>query len=279
MVKESKMLVTLKSGAQKWMTKHELKQHNKRLDSLKELYIKYINEGIISPDSDKMTVVRQMIDEGVKLMYAIGHIADLITVTGYNRVKNEVNHMIPKKDFVEIVKFVAYHDKEKIKNFDDSKLTKKLFKEIDESLFKINFKRTFYSQYINFDEFSTSESPKNVIFPKLDYIKNNSRFKEIVNSCAKSRIYLDEQLWPQYKEYADIAEFASDGDLTYDRYKKLVDYNYYTGDEDPRFQGQDKRWEKLLDTFLYNYKLCKTYGYEFFGPVEAEVLKHYNNIA
>ena len=42
MAKESKMLVTLKSGAQKWMTKHELKQHNKRLDSLKELYIKYI---------------------------------------------------------------------------------------------------------------------------------------------------------------------------------------------------------------------------------------------
>ena len=105
-----------------------------------------------------------------------------------------------------------------------------------------------------------------------DFVK---KFKEIVQSCAKARKYLDEKLWPQYKEYAALAEYVSGGDLSYERYKKLVDYQYYTGDEDKRFQGQDKRWEKMAENFLMVYRLCKKYGYGYFDDIENEI---YNNM-
>ena len=256
------------------MTKREFNAYNKRLEALKSLYGKYVSDGHISNNDSKQVIVRQMIDNGVHLMCTIGEIADEITITGYDKVVNEVNNMISKKDFVDIVRFVAYHDKEKNKNYDDTKLTARLLKEIDESVFKINFKRTFYNQYINMDDYSMVDTPKNVDFPKLKYCKNNKKLKEIVNSCAKARRYLDDTLWPMYKEY------ASDGDLTYDRYKKLVDYSYYTDDSDPRFQGQEKRWQKLVETFLYNYRLCKKYGFnDYFQEVEEEVFKLKSNAA
>ena len=140
-----------------------------------------------------------------------------------------------------------------------------MLKEIDESVFNINFKRVFYNQFIEFNDFAIVETPENVIFPKIKYSTNNKKFKEIVQSCAKARKYLDEKLWPQYKEYAALAEYVSGGDLSYERYKKLVDYQYYTGDEDKRFQGQDKRWEKMAENFLMVYRLCKKYGYVKFA--------------
>ena len=59
------------------------------------------------------------------------------------------------------------------------------------------------------------------------------------------------------------------------KYKKLVDYQHYTGIDDKRFQGQDKRWEKMAENFLTVYRLCKKYGYDYFNNIENEI---YNNM-
>ena len=273
MERTGKMLITLKNGEQKWMTKREFNNYKKRLTSLKSLYDQYVDYGFINNALSIQEKVQIVVDMGVELMGIIGTTADKITITGYNSVKAQVNRNITKEDFVNIVKFVC--TREDGEGVDDTKLTSKMLKEIDESVFKINFKRVFYNQFIEFNDFAVVEDPKDVIFPKIKYSTNNKKFKEIVKSCAKARKYLDQKLWPQYKEYAALAEYITDGDLTYERYKKLVDYKYYTGDEDKRFQSQDKRWEKLVENFLNVYRLCKKYGYNYFESVENEI---YNNL-
>lgn len=272
MERKGKILVTLKSGTQKWMTKSEYDHYLKRLDSLKVLYDQYVEYGFINDSLSMIDKVQSIVNMGVELMGVIGTTADKITITGFNSVKSQVNRNITKEDFVNIVKFVCTHQDSE--NIDDSKLTKKMLKEIDESVFNINFKRVFYNQFIEFNDFAIVETPENVIFPKIKYSTNNKKFKEIVQSCAKARKYLDEKLWTQYKEYAALAEYVSGGDLSYERYKKLVDYQYYTGDEDKRFQGQDKRWEKMAENFLMVYRLCKKYGYGYFDDIENEILNN-----
>lgn len=272
MGKESKLLFTLKNGEQKWMTKREYNQYIKRLDSLKPHYEEFVEMGFINDDMSTNEKVHILVDLGVELMGTIGVTADKITISGYNSVKNQVNQFISKEDFVEFVKFVSIH--ENTDNVDDAKLTEKLLKEIDKAVYNVNFRNSIYNQYIEFNDFVVPKSPKNVIFPKIEFEKNK-KFKEIVNSCAKARKYLDNILWPQYKQYADIAEYVTKGYLTYENYKQLVDYKYYTGDEDPRFQGQNKRWEKLLENFMKSYKLCKKFGYDYFDEVENYILENH----
>lgn len=262
---ESKILFTLKNGEKKWMTKREYNQYIKRLSSLKSRYDEYLE---LFPAFDTMSVnekVHDLVNMGVDLMYTIGKVADEITIIGYDDIKNQVNHHISKADFIHFVKFIASNENND--NIDDTKLTTKLLKEIDNVVFKINFKNSIYDQYIQFNDFVVPNNPKNVIFPKIEF-KKNKKFKEIVNSCAKARRYLDKVLWPEYKKYADLAFYVTQGKLNYEDYKQLVDYQYYTGDDDPRFQGQNKRWEKLIENFMKSYKLCKEFGYNYFDEVE-----------
>ncbi len=270
---KGKLLITLKSGDQKWMTKSEYKHYLKRLESLKSLYDEYVKYGLIDDSLSVIDKVQSIVNMGSELMGIICNTADKITITGYNSVKSQVNSNIIKEDFIEIVKFVSSHIDDD-HSVDDTKLTKKMLQEIDKSVFKINFKKIFYNQFIEFNDFAVPESPKNVIFPKIKY-SNNKKFKEIVKSCAKARQYLDQKLWPQYKEYAALAEYVTAGDLSYEKYKKLVDYQHYTGIDDKRFQGQDKRWEKMAENFLTVYRLCKKYGYDYFNNIENEI---YNNM-
>ena len=271
--REGKMLFTLKNGEQKWMTKREYKNYIKHLESIKSIYNEYVEYGDIDPKLSQIEQVHQVVDLGVNLMSIIGNTADSITISGYNRIKNEVNEKISKADFVDIVKYVSTHLDED-NNGDDEKLTKKLLKDINATIYKINLKRIFYTKFNSEKDFIVPEDSCEVIFPKLKEM-NNKRFKEIVKSCAKARKYLDQTLWPQYQDYASLVEYITKGEISYKEYKKLVDYKYYTGDEDKRFQNQDKRWEKLVENFLYAYKLCKKYGYnDYFREVEDTIYNY-----
>ena len=272
-MEKGKLLFELKNGEKKWMTKSEYNHYINRLSSLKSLYEDYVENEFIDSNLSVNEQIHQIVDLGIELMGIICSTADKITIVGYNSVKSQVNKNITKEDFVEIIKFVSHHMDNN--SADDTKLTQKMLKEIDKSVFKINFKRVFYNQFIEFNDFAVTETPENIVFPKIKYSTNNKKFKEIVNSCAKARQYLDQKLWPQYKEYAALAEYVSHGDLNYERYKKLVDYKYYTGNDDKRFQTQDKRWEKLVKNFLDAYRLCKKYDYNYFEDVENEI---YNNL-
>ena len=272
-MEKGKLLFELKNGEKKWMTKSEYNHYINRLSSLKSLYEDYVENEFIDSKLPVNEQIHQIVDLGIELMDIICSTADKITIVGYNSVKSQVNKNITKEDFVEIIKFVSHHMDNN--SADDTKLTQKMLKEIDKSVFKINFKRVFYNQFIEFNDFAVTETPENIVFPKIKYSTNNKKFKEIVNSCAKARQYLDQKLWPQYKEYAALAEYVSHGDLNYERYKKLVDYKYYTGSDDKRFQTQDKRWEKLVKNFLDAYRLCKKYDYNYFEDVENEI---YNNL-
>ena len=272
-MEKGKLLFELKNGEKKWMTKSEYNHYINRLSSLKSLYEDYVENEFIDSKLPVNEQIHQIVDLGIELMGIICSTADKITIVGYNSVKSQVNKNITKEDFVEIIKFVSHHMDNN--SADDTKLTQKMLKEIDKSVFKINFKRVFYNQFIEFNDFAVTETPENIVFPKIKYSTNNKKFKEIVNSCAKARQYLDQKLWPQYKEYAALAEYVSHGDLNYERYKKLVDYKYYTGNDDKRFQTQDKRWEKLVKNFLDAYRLCKKYDYNYFEDVENEI---YNNL-
>lgn len=272
-MEKGKLLFELKNGEKKWMTKSEYNHYINRLSSLKSLYEDYVENEFIDSNLSVNEQIHQIVDLGIELMGIICSTADKITIVGYNSIKSQVNKNITKEDFVEIIKFVSHHMDNN--STDDTKLTQKMLKEIDKSVFKINFKRVFYNQFIEFNDFAVTETPENIVFPKIKYSTNNKKFKEIVNSCAKARQYLDQKLWPQYKEYAALAEYVSHGDLDYERYKKLVDYKYYTGNDDKRFQTQDKRWEKLVKNFLDAYRLCKKYDYNYFEDVENEI---YNNL-
>ena len=264
---EGKVQVTLRSGERKWMTRREYRAYLKRLEALKSIYQQYVKYNIVDTNLPDVDQIRSIVEMGNDLMNSICEIADSITVAGYNRVKNEVSQKITKGEFTDIVRYVSRH-LDKDKSIDDEKFTARLLKDIDATIYKINLKRSFYTNFNEFKDFVVPEDSTNVIFPKLD-AKNNKRFKEIVKSCAKARNYLDTQLWPTFHEYSDVAEYISKGDLNYDKYKQLVDYMHYENNDDKRFQNQKKRYKLLIENFVKSYLLCKKYGYEYFTDVEA----------
>ena len=277
---EGKLLFTLKSGEKKWMTKREYNAYIKRLKSLETLYNDYVDCKIIEDNMATVDQIQTLVSMGNNLMSSICESADSITVSGYNRVTNEVSNKITKPEFIEIVKYVSKHLDAESNVTEDEKLTEKLLKDIDEITYKINLKRIFYSNFNEFNDYvipDPCESNK-VIFPKLSKI-NNKRFKEIVKSCAKARKYIDEHLWPAFQEYASVAEYVSNGDLNYDRYKQLVDYMHYENTEDPRYINKiDKRYKVLSDKFINSYTLCKKYGYdEYFEDVENMIINDSRN--
>lgn len=87
MEKTGKILITLKSGEQKWMTKREYNNYKKRLSSLKDLYDQYVEYGFINNALSIKEKVQTIVNMGVELMGVIGTTADKITITGYNSVK------------------------------------------------------------------------------------------------------------------------------------------------------------------------------------------------
>ena len=279
MATTSKMLITLKSGKTKWMTKREYNSYIQRLASLKTVYDQYVEYGYIDPNEDKQKQVQALVELGSNLMCQICNMADSITISGFNRIKNEISDKINKEDFINIVKYVAARlDKEQNTIKDDEKFTAKLLKDIDASIYKINFKRIFYTNYIDFKEFNLPEESNQVVFPKLKELKNNKQFKEIVKSCAKARKYIDSKLWPAFYEYGSVAEYITDGELDYPQYKQLVDYLHYADIEDKRFQSQKKRYKLLIKNFLKGYSLCKKYGYDYFDEVESAIVdQNYDN--
>lgn len=270
---EGKILVTLKTGEQAWMTKREYRNYLKRLEALKSLYDQYEKYEIIDSNDTPTQQIKHLVELGSFLMSEICELADSITVAGYNRVKNEVSQKISKDDFVNIVKYVAGHLNTD-KTIDDTKLTDKLLKNIDQTIYKINLKRIFYTNFVECNDFSVPEDNEKIVFPRLQ-AKNDKRFKEIVKSCAKARKYIDEKLWPAMYEYGKVAEYISKGDLNYPRYKQLVDYVHYADNEDDRFQNQKKRYVIMAKNFMNAYTLSKRYGYNFFDNVELEI---YNTV-
>ena len=82
MEKTGKILITLKSGEQKWMTKREYNNYKKRLSSLKDLYDQYVEYGFINNALSIKEKVQTIVNMGVELMGVIGTTADKITITG-----------------------------------------------------------------------------------------------------------------------------------------------------------------------------------------------------
>ena len=245
---EGKMLVTLKSGEVKWMTKREYLAYLKRLESLKSVYDEYVKYKLIDVSDDVQTQVQSLVNKGSELLCSICELADSITISGYNRIKNEVSSKITKAEFTDIVRYVSRH-LDKDKTSDDEKFTAKLLKDIDETIYKINLKRIFYTNFDEFNDYVIPEESNKVIFPKLNS-KVNQRFKEIVKSCAKARYHIDTQLWPAMREYAEVAEYITKGDIDYTKYKQLVDYLHYADNDDSRFQNQKKRYKIMAQNFI-----------------------------
>lgn len=271
--REGKMLVTLRSGEQKWMTKREYLNYLKRLEALKSVYDEFVKYDIIDFSAGIEEQVHELVNKGCELMFDICNLADSITISGYNRIKNEISSKITKAQFIEIVRYVSNH-LDSDKTIDDAKFTAKLLKEVDEAIYKINLNRIFYINFAEFNDFAIPDDSQKVAFPKLD-TKINKRFKEIVKSCAKVRHELDKKLWPAMREYAAVAEYITKGHLDYIRFKQLVDYQYYADNDDKRFQNLNKRFKIMAKKFMDVYKLCKTYGYDnYFEDVEALIYKY-----
>lgn len=267
---EGKSLFTLNDGTKKLMTKQEFKNYLKRLESLKTKYDEYVKEGFLTEDMTTVQKVHTLVNLGDSLMCEICENADFITVTGVNRVHNEVSPKIDKNVFIEFVKFYAKNCSKDKENVQETKIFSKILKDIEQSVYKINLKRLFYMAFFSEDEIVVPIDVKHAEFPRLTPEKNK-KFKEILRSCAKTRNYIDKELWPQYDEYAEVAEYVTNGEISREKYKQLVDYQHYSGNDEKRFNTFDKKWQKLYDLFLERYSLCKKYGYGYFDDIEAAI--------
>ena len=268
---EGKSLFTLNDGTKKLMTKQEFRNYLKRLEALKTKYDSFLETGFISDDMTEVEKIHILVDLGDSLMCEICENADLITVTGVNRVQNEVSQKIDKDVFIEFVKFYAKNCSKDKEDIQETKIFEKILKDIEQSVYKINLKRLFYMTFISEDEIVVPVDVKHTEFPRLTPEKNK-KFKEILNSCAKTRNYIDKELWPQYEEYAEIAEYVTKGEISREKYKQLVDYQHYSSNDEKRFNTFDKKWQKLHDLFIERYMLCKKYGYDYFDDIETKIL-------
>ena len=88
----------------------------------------------------------------------------------------------------------------------------------------------------------------------------DEEFEKIMEDSAKKREYINKVLYGQYKTYAKAAEYITKLELTYGKFKQLVDWEYYKEGGYPSPTTPAKLWS-IFNRFNESIRLVNKYGF------------------
>lgn len=226
----------------------------------------YHNPNIwIDPKSSIEDQVRSMVLLANEIQSEICNCADSIKIDNYKDIKELIG--INKDSWKKVVSFNSKKDSVRQRTLD------KHIRKTEE-----NIKSEMYTQF-HLDALNANNSLPLVPDKNVDCEVNaimDDCYIEILNESTNTRTYIDNILYKKYRQLANAAEYITHGDVTYDRFKLMVDLEHYLGGyPNP---GSAAKIDKAICRFLEAYYLLTKYHSPLFSAHFDKCMAVYNNM-
>ena len=161
---------------------------------------------------------------------------------------------IDKKTYMDFVNITALKNNDKLKE----KAISRFENDFSNRLVIANLRHSFLESYMSGDDLKITDQDNYEYKPFEDY--KSEEFEKIMEDSAKKREYINKTLYSQYKKYAAAAEYITNLELTYSKFKNLVDWEYYKDGGYPTPTTPGRLWS-IFNKYNEAIRLMKTYGF------------------
>ena len=239
------------------MPKKERKQmteEQKREKKLQKLYIYYAKAdselGLSGKDINIQ--VQNLVTACLDIQAEICKSSDSIRIDDLTKIQDITN--IDKKTYMDFVKICALKNNDKLKE----KAIQKFEGDFENRLVIANLRHAFLESYMSGNELKITDGSNYEYKPFADY--RSEEFEKIMEDSAKKREYINKTLYGQYKAYAKAAEYITKLELSYGKFKQLVDWEYYKDGGYPTPTTPGKLWS-VFNRFNESLRLIDKYGF------------------
>ena len=235
--------------AKKQLTAEEKKE--KRLQKLAIIYGQVDDELHISgkPINEQVHI---LVDKCNELQGQICQYADSIKIDDLTKVQDITD--IDKKTYLDFVNICALKNKDKLKE----KAIAKFEGDFENRLFISNLRHSFLESYMSGYDLKITDEDNQEYKPYSDY--KSEEFERIMEDSAKTRMFINDVLYKQYKKYAAAAEYITKLELNYGDFKKLVDWEHYKEGGYPTPTTPAKLWS-IFDKYNNAIRLMEKYEF------------------
>ena len=235
--------------AKKQLTAEEKKE--KRLQKLAIIYGQVDDELHISgkPINEQ---VHMLVNKCNELQGQICQYADSIKIDDLAKVQDITD--IDKKTYLDFVNICALKNKDKLKE----KAIAKFEGDFENRLFISNLRHSFLESYMSGYDLKITDEDNQEYKPYSDY--KSEEFERIMEDSAKTRMFINDVLYKQYKKYAAAAEYITKLELNYGDFKKLVDWEHYKEGGYPTPTPPAKLWS-IFDKYNNAIRLMEKYEF------------------
>lgn len=236
------------------MAKKQLSEKEKKEKKLQKLYHKYLEvDGELNLSGkpvDKQ--VRTLVGACMDIQAEICKMSDSIKIDDLLKVQDITD--IDKKTYLDFVNITALKNNDKLKE----KAITRFENDFSNRLVIANMRHSFLESYMSGNDLKITDQDNYEYKPFEDY--KSEEFEKIMEDSAKKREYINKTLYSQYKKYAAAAEYVTDLELTYAKFKNLVDWEYYKDGGYPTPTTPGRLWS-IFNKYNEAIRLMKTYGF------------------
>lgn len=220
----------------------------KKMQKLQSIYQEVVSTYNIDTSASMFDQVHNMVVKAEDIQGQICCLADEIKIDAYEEIKNIAP--LTKGDWTDIVKITAA--RETLKDKTRQKYIDKTITAAKSSMCK----NIHLLENLDANEISDMKIMSENSFD-VDYSETqDSEYNTLLESSVQNRIRINEILYAEYNKLATAAEYITKGEVTRPRFKKMVDYLHYQGEDD-----KPGRLTKAILNFLEAEYLQTRYGF------------------
>lgn len=218
------------------MAKKQLTEEEKKEKKLQKLAVIYgqVDEELHISGKPINEQVHILVDKCNELQGKICQFADTIKIDDLTKVQDMTD--IDKKTYLDFVNICALKNKDKLKE----KAIAKFESDFSNRLMIANLRHSFLESYMSGDDLKITDETGYEYKAFSDY--KSEEFEKIMENSAKTRMFINDVLYKQYKKYAAAAEYITKLELTYGEFKQLVDWEHYKEGGYPTENTPAKLW-------------------------------------
>lgn len=239
------------------MAKKERKkmtEEQKQEKKLQKLYIYYAkaDSELNLSGNDINEQVKKLVNACLDIQAEICKSSDSIKIDDLDKIKDITN--IDKKTYMDFVKICILKNNDKLKD----KVIAKFENDFQNRLVITNLRHSFLESYMSGGDLKITDEDNYKYEAFSDY--RSDEFEQIMEDSAKKHEYINKVLYGQYKTYAKAAEYLTKLELTYGKFKQLVDWEYYKDGGYPKPTSPGKLWS-IFNRFNDTIRLLDKYGF------------------
>lgn len=236
----------------------------KKKTNCKDSYVAVVNLYHIDIRKNYKAQVHQMVTIANEIQGEICDAADSIKIDKFQDVESLLG--ISNDAWKDVVSFNAR--KNSIKETTRQKYIEKTKKQIKSEMYK----NLHLGKALINDTVIVPDGDVNCFVDEAQ----NQAYNNILNDATKVRNYINNVLYARYNQLAEAAEYISEGDVTRDRFKTMVDYIHYLGGYPA--ENSPSKISATISKFFEAYYLMKKYNLEIFDETLNQYLEGYNNM-